>query len=221
MMSSLPPTSAKKQKNRSMIAIVMAIMLHILIAVIVYFSVFDKKTSSTLGPVSDTSRYPILKATEVKPQVLPALIENKKSQAPQSSEPINNHDTTNSYKVATDIQREPINTTIETDIQTKIPVNNVQNQAREKISVVSPTNESSTVSMPDNQNNRADYTLKQTKEYEALDAEIDKDNEQLSKLINEVKKHNQSQIQQHQLPNDNINNQPTVEYGYPITPVTP
>ena len=35
--------------------------------------------------------------------------------------------------------------------------------------------------MPDNQNNRADYTLKQTKEYEALDADIDKDNEQLSK----------------------------------------
>lgn len=56
--------------------------------------------------------------------------------------------------------------------------------------------------------------------YEALDADIDKDNEQLSKLITEVKKRNQSQIQQHQLPNDNINNQPTVEYGYRITPLT-
>ena len=221
MMSSLPPTSAKKQKNRSMIAIVMAIMLHILIAVIVYFSVFDKKTSSTLGPVSDTNRYHILKATEVKPQVLPALIENKTSQAPQSSEPINNHDTTNSYKVATDTQRISVNTTVEMATKEAIPVNNTQNQAREKKSVVSPTDEASIVSIPDNQNNRAEYTLKQTKEYEALDAEIDKDNEQLSKLINEVKKHNQSQIQQHQLPNDNINNQPTVEYGYPITPITP
>lgn len=220
MMPSLPPTSAKKQKNRSIIAIAMAIMLHILIAIIVYFSVFDKKPSSTLGSVSATHRYPILKATEVEPQVLPALTENKKSQATQSSEPISNHNTTSSYKVATDTQRKPINTTVETATQAKTLVNNVQNQAREKNSVVSPTNESSTVSMPGNQNNHADYTLKQTKEYEALDADIDKDNEQLSKLITEVKKRNQSQIQQHQLPNDNINNQPTVEYGYRITPLT-
>lgn len=220
-MPSLPPISAKKQKNRSMIAIVMAIMLHILIAVIVYFSVFDKKISSTLGSVSDTNRHPILKATEVKPQILPALIENKKSQAPQSSEPISNYDTTNSYKVATDTQRKLINTTVEITTKEAIPVNNTQSQAQEKKSVVSPTDESSIGSIPDNQNNRAEYTLKQTKEYEALDAEIDKDNEQLSKLIIEVKKHNQSQIQQHQLPSGNINNQPTVEYGYPITPITP
>lgn len=221
MMPSLPPTSAKKQKNRSIIAIAMAIMLHILIAIIVYFSVFDKKPSSTLGSVSATHRYPILKATEVEPQVLPALTENKKSQATQSSEPISNHNTTSSYKVATDTQRKPINTTVETATQAKTLVNNVQNQAREKNSVVSPTNESSTVSMPNNQNNHADYTLKQTKEYEALDADIEKESEQLSKLIDEVKQRNQSQIQQHQAHKTTPRNNDDTSVSKPDHPITP
>lgn len=223
MMHSLPLTSTKKQKDRSMIAIVMAIMLHILIAGIVYFTVFNKKPSSTLEPISAADRYPGLTTTETKQQTSPALTESTdlKSQTTQPSAPKSNNDVTNSHKVTTDIQSKSAPITADAGTtQTPISTNNAQNLGQEEKSVVDSTVEAFTVSIPDHQNNRAEYKLDQTKEYATLDADIDKDNEQLSKLITEVKKRNQSQIQQHQLPNNNINNQPTVEYDYPITPIT-
>jgi len=55
------------------------------------------------------------------------------------------------------------------------------------------------------------------------DADIDKDADQLSKLIGEVKKYNQSQIQQYQTDtpsNKSATATPSVKYDYPITPIT-
>lgn len=70
---------------------------------------------------------------------------------------------------------------------------------------------------------QAEYKLKQTQEYQQLDKDIDQDNKQLSKLIDEVKKRNQSQIQQHHLPKAGetpSDNTPRVQHDYPITPIT-
>lgn len=67
-----------------------------------------------------------------------------------------------------------------------------------------------------------EYKLKQTQKYKQLDAEIDKDSEQLSKLINEIKQRNQSQIEEHHLPKTTlkpVNNTATVPHDYPITPI--
>ena len=55
------------------------------------------------------------------------------------------------------------------------------------------------------------------------DADIDKDADQLSKLIGEVKKYNQSQIQQYQSDkpyNKSVTAAPSVQYDYRITPIT-
>ena len=67
-----------------------------------------------------------------------------------------------------------------------------------------------------------EYKLKQTQEYKQLDADIDRDSEQLSKLINEIKQRNQSQIEEHHLPKTTlkpVNNIATVPHDYPITPI--
>lgn len=200
MMHSLPTTSAKKQRDRRIIAMVMAIMLHILIAGIVYFTVFDKNPSATLAPISVDDKHSILTTTQIQQQTSLALAENTDIAAKpgQPFAPKSNNNVTNSHKAAT----------------TRTP-----NQSQK--SAVNSTGGAYAVSIPDQKNHRAEYTLNQTKEYEALDADIEKDSEQLSKLITEVKKRNQRQIQQHQLPNNNIDNQPSVEYDYPITPITP
>lgn len=76
MMHSLPTTSAKKQRDRRIIAIVMAIMLHILIAGIVYFTVFDKNPSATLAPISVDDKHSILTTTQIQQQTSLALAEN-------------------------------------------------------------------------------------------------------------------------------------------------
>ncbi len=67
-----------------------------------------------------------------------------------------------------------------------------------------------------------EYKLKQTQEYQQLDSDIDRDSEQLSKLINEIKQRNQGQIEEHHLPKTTlkpVNNTATVPHDYPITPI--
>ncbi|WP_435980562.1 hypothetical protein [Psychrobacter sp. DM4] len=68
------------------------------------------------------------------------------------------------------------------------------------------------------------FIKKQTQDTQQLDADIEKDNEQLSKLIDEVKKRNQAQIKQHQLPKTTqkpVDSAPDVQHDYVITPITP
>ncbi len=242
----LPPTRRIKLKDKSLLAILLAVLLHILIAIIIYFSLFhheqptaalptitdnqsviptavipkteklspidqkDPKVQDTTLPDSkekansttpvDTDTVKANQSTEQSKDKTPALTPDRET----TKAPKPNREITKAPKPSRDTTKEPVSTPVMKDSK----VNTIE----------SPT------TSPNTSSNQAEYKLKQTKETLQLDEEIDKDSEQLSKLIGEVKKRNQTQIQQHQLPKANqrpVDNAPTVQYDYPITPISP
>jgi flagellar basal body-associated protein FliL len=209
MTQSLPPIQPRKQKNRSMIAIILAVLLHVLIAVIVYFSIFYNKPSSTEKSLQHTDERPLSISIIKEPQqassdptVTPIDAQNKVANKTATS--------THKQKSITQSTTPQSNGSAIVEPSTNLAANN------ETVVL--------TESAGNNQQNSPVYTLKQTKEYQQLDTEIDKDNEQLSKLIGEVKRRNQSQIQQHQIEASSTKSTvetPLVQHDYPITPISP
>lgn len=211
-----PTPQPKKSKNSSMTAIILAVLLHLLIAVVVYFAIFNDETSliSEESKLSDKSKISTSIIQEDK--LIPAddLVDSDDSKdiSAQSREPQDN-------KIATNNKNNPANkngvSAQNTTKTAKIPM--LVEQAAELAN-----NKNRTESANNSQQNQPEYKLKQTEEYQQLDADIDKDSEQLAELINEIKKRNQSQIQQHQTPQPNasdIKSTPALKHDYPITPI--
>ena len=194
-------TQLKRLKNYPMIAIVLAVLLSLLLAVIIYFAIFNIRPAavpedSKLNDERSISTF-IIKENQSADNNLLVPTDSKdisaQSSKPQDKEIIKNPPL---VKQAAD----------PTNNNTKVRTETVDNR----------------------QQNQPEHKLKQTKEYQQLDTDIDKDSERLAELIDEVKKRNQSQIQQHQLPQPNTSDTdtndivpiPQAEYDYPITPIT-
>lgn len=222
------PTQTRRPKNRSIIAIVLAVLLHVVIALVIYFTVFKDKPSSILGssPIDGAS---LISTTSVitKDQrassETAAVKDNIKDTTPQASSLQNN-------KKTTDANNNLVNKNAAIDqkqssiIEDTTQGSNIYDSPNQPMKLTANDDAAGfTDSDINNQQSPPEYRLKQTKQYQQLDAEIDKNNEQLAKLIDEVKKRNQSQIQQHQTPKPNasdIKNTPAIESDYPITPIT-
>lgn len=214
-----PPRLVKKTKDRTVMAIVLTVLLHAVFAIIVYFTVFDKEAA--LQPLPST----IDPSTTTTLQTQPSLIAQE--EAPLSTE-------LSSLDKDTDKVR-PIKTTDISQKENEPKVANVATREKPIIDlpskvvtdssvVASSTEEKAFNSINNLEINNKDksvqYKLKQTQEYEKLEGEIEKDSEKLSELINEVKKYNQSKIQQHQTPitSDEKNSPSAVDYAN--TPIT-
>lgn len=204
-------TQLKRLKNYPIIAIVLAISLSLLIAAIAYFATLDNKPAVKLEDSKLNDERSI--STSILKRK-PAPIDNLV--APDNNKEIS----AQSYKSKDkEIIKNPSSVKQTTDSTT----NNINNRKK---------------TADNNQQSPLEYELKQTEDYQQLDADIDQDNEQLAELIDEVKKRNQSQIQQHQLPQSETNDMATndadanstntknirptaqIEYDYPITPIT-
>ncbi|WP_201593466.1 hypothetical protein [Psychrobacter fozii] len=192
------PTPPTKPKDRSMLAIVLAVLLHILIAIIIYFTVFDDNTSKSTDSTSALESSESLSIVETieKPPLSASdetVTAETKEEATTQSEAISDNAKTaavTNNNVATKNTaaiKKPSST------QNNTPKTNDNLRAEQALSDENQTRLKSTI---DNQDSTPEYTLKKTKEYESLDTEIDKDSEQLAKLIDEVKKRNQQQIEQ-------------------------
>ncbi len=218
-----PTPQPKKSKNSSMTAIILAVLLHLLIAVVVYFAIFNDETSliSEESKLSDKSKISTSIIQEDK--LIPAddLVDSDDSKdiSAQSREPQDNKIATNNVKTTANNKENSANkngvSAQNTTKTAKIPM--LVEQAAELAN-----NKNRTESANNSQQNQPEYKLKQTEEYQQLDADIDKDSEQLAELINEIKKRNQSQIQQHQTPQPNasdIKSTPALKHDYPITPI--
>lgn len=228
MTQSLPPSNRlNRPKDRSSLAIILAVFIHILVAVIIYFTVFnDKKSSTEESPLNNNG---LTSASVIEENGLTPF-DNKKDMATQSSDLQNNKKNTADINMIANTENKLAN---KNALSTQEPTSIVQNAAQQDGSAsveqalrLNGNNnlKPNTDLVLDTQQEQPEYTLKQTKEYQQLDADIDEDNERLSKLIGEVKNYNQSQIQQYKL--DTPSNQratvtPSVKYDYPITPITP
>jgi hypothetical protein len=190
------PTPPTKPKDRSMLAIVLAVMLHIVVAVIIYFAVFDDKSSkpTTSTPALEPSALPSVVKTVEKPPLSLTEEEATSQTVPESNQVSSNNAKTAAVansNVATK-KTAPIKSTPSLT-EDNAPRNNSNARTEPAFTDDNQTRLKSTI---DNQDSTPEYTLKKTKEYETLDTEIDKDSEQLAKLIDEVKKRNQQQIEQ-------------------------
>ncbi|MBH0097468.1 hypothetical protein I6E61_13835 [Psychrobacter sp. NZS113] len=231
------PTPPTKPKDRSMLAIVLAVMLHIVIAVIIYFAVFDDKSSKPTAstPVIEPSALPSVVETVEKPPLSLTEEEAATQTVPGSNQVSSNNAKTAAVansNVATK-KTAPIKSTPSL-AEDNAPRTNSNARTEPAFTGDNQTRPKSTI---DNQDSTPEYTLKKTKEYESLDTEIDKDSEQLAKLIDEVKKRNQQQIEQQQKNISSVKpaprspeqqTQPTTDTtsppsngDYPITPIKP
>lgn len=232
MTQPLPPNQAKRQKNKSMMAIVLAVLLHVLIAIILYVAIFNDTPSSTLGSSPFNEQRPIsaiATTAEDQPTSSNTLIEPDASkdiaissaETPNNKKVPDNSDSLVTKNAAIDKKQKSTNDSITQQNNDSYTPNQSANLSTDNKDAAL---EESTL---DNQQNLPEYRLKQTKQYQQLDAEIDKDAEQLSKLIDEVKKRNQQQIKQQQVDAPKAKNTavapPTnsVVHDYPITPITP
>lgn len=186
----LPPNPPIKKptrtNNQSIIAIILAILLHVLIVAIIYFSIFHNEESPRSEQLSrsDEQPLPAVIITETKPKSPSdiTVLTNKAEVSTNDSTPTNQLKTVSQTPIIN--QKSPSKNTAALDSSTAEPSNNDK-----AIHTGLSINDDS--SLPE-------YRLKKTKEYEQLDEDIDKDSEQLSKLIDEVKKRNQQQIEQQQ-----------------------
>ena len=224
----LPPSNRlKKSKDRSSLAIMLAVFIHILVAVIIYFTVLnDKKSSTEESPLNNNG----LISASVIEENGPTLSDSKKDMAAQSSDLQKNGTNTADINMTANTENNLANkNTLSTQEPTSIVQNAVQQDGSVSVEQASRLNANNNLKpntdlVLDTQQEQPEYTLKQTKEYQQLDADIDKDTERLSKLIGEVKNYNQSQIQQSQTDtpsNKSATVTPSVKYDYPITPITP
>lgn len=217
-----PILSAKKTKDRATIAIVLAILLHLLIAAIVYFTIFNKNPSAVI-PLATPNESPVTtSAIEQKGSKFLATEQPLPAISQPSTFTVKNKDNTSRIDPETTMT----NRTAATNIQVNSEQRSTKRAAQSSTlttaanipienkylteDLVGSNTEQQTIG-PD-QSNNTEYKLNKTKEYHALEAEIEKDSEQLSQLIAEVKKRNQSQIQQHQTfePNLQANTQSSI-----------
>ena len=224
----LPPSNRlKKSKDRSSIAIILAVSIHVLVAVVIYFTVFNDKKSSTEEPLLNNNG--LISASVIEENELTPL-DSEKDMATQSSDLQKDGTNTADINMTANTEKNLADKNVVTTQKTKSIVQNEgQKDSSASIEQASRLNANNNLKpntdlVLDTQQEPPEYTLKQTKEYQQLDADIDKDADQLSKLIGEVKKYNQSQIQQYQTDtpsNKSATVTPSVKYDYPITPITP
>ena len=230
-----PASSANTAKNGTIIAITLAVLLHILIAIIIYSTIFKHNKLSereTLPLATDDQNFSsLVKHKQQMPNI--SRENNADKQVIQSVESRDN-DALSHNKAVADSENQPghKNTTkpIAQDTPPNISSQRKTNKDNDSLLNAQASTPYLNTHKPENietltndQKNQSEYKLKQSKEYERLDAEIDNNNERLSKLITEIKKHNQSQIQQHHLPKageTSSDNTPMVQHDYPITPIT-
>lgn len=148
----------------------------------------------------------------------PITTSAKEDPISQSDHSQENNSLTDTAKTTADTKNKPPPTT--TPIKTSTIQNTTQKDAQDRDMKAFKT--SDTGSAIDNQETDANYKLQPSQAYQQLDADIDKESEQLSKLIDEVKQRNQSQIQQHQTPTSetgNLIHTPSLKRDYPIIPI--
>ena len=223
----LPPSNRlKKSKDRSSIAIILAVSIHVLVAVVIYFTVFNDKKSSTEEPLLNNNG--LISASVIEENELTPL-DSEKDMATQSSDLQKDGTNTADINMTANTEKNLADKNVVTTQKTKSIVQNEgQKDSSASIEQASRLNANNNLKpntdlVLDTQQEPPEYTLKQTKEYQQLDADIDKDADQLSKLIGEVKKYNQSQIQQYQSDkpsNKIVTAAPSVQYDYRITPIT-
>lgn len=224
----LPPSNQlKRPKDQSSLAIILALFIHILVAIIIYFTVFNDKKPSTEESVVNNND--LISTSAIEDYGLTPF-DSKKDMATQSSNLQTNAKNTVDINMTANTENNLANkNALSTQEQKSIVQNAAQQDGSASVEQASRLNANNNLKpntelVLDTQREQPEYTLKQTKEYQQLDADIDKDTEQLSKLIGEVKNYNQSQIQQSQTDtpsNKNAMVTPSVKYDYPITPITP
>lgn len=236
------PTPTSKPKDQPILTIVLALLLHVLLAIVVYFTVFDhKKTSESQALINKnqpiTSKPMIAEDTKITidqiavdqvtvddTEVFTAKV-SANTEPTASAAPVSNNNTaTQNHKPQehTPPQKPPSSqepSVIETSRRASLSKDSEDN---DDLSVTTINNRA----VNGEQQNLSGYRLQQTKETQQLNADIDKDSEQLSKLINEVKQRNQQQIdaqQANQPIEPPILASPADEMmtpDYPITPIT-
>ena len=215
----LPPSNRlKKPNDRSSTAIMLAVLIHVLVAVVIYFTVFDDKKSSTEGFILNDNS---LVSTSIIKQNVLTPFDSKKDIAAQSIDLKTNMTNTADIHMTMDAEKNLADKNVVIAQKPKSIIKNAE-QRDDSSSVDQTSNfnvnnnlRTNTDSILDAKTEQPEYTLKQTKEYQQLDADIDKDTEQLSKLIGEVKSYNQSQIQQYQSDkssNKSVTAAPSVQY---------
>lgn len=229
--SSIPPSKIKS-KERTFFAILLAVIVHLMIAVIVYFTVFYNKNPSQSvlphsikQPVNQTMYLEMTEEVQTADSAIPTNPINSdetpaQTLATQTANPTDPSEATNGKQAATELATggaaEALSTSSESD--------NNRPAALNPLTPATISEAERALATTDTANPTAEYKLKKTEEYKRREAEIDEDNEQLSKLINEVKRRNQTQIQQHQTPKPaprNTEDTPVITPDYPITPIIP
>ncbi len=219
------PTPATKPKDRPIVTFILAILLHALLAAIVYITVFDHKKTPDIKVLTPKNE-PVL----MKPMITEDIQVTSDNIDTSTAEVA-----VNAIKSATSKALPSRNNPA---TQNRKPQELTQSMIETSNTSVNDNNPVAAVKAPasSNQQSPSEYRLQKTQEHQALDDEIDKDSEQLSKLINEVKQRNQQQINEQRAamlvaqprPAANSVSDPLLTakpsdltYDYPITPITP
>lgn len=242
-----PTTPPKPKKSMTTRAVLLAVLLHLGLAVIAYFVWSQQHAPMTSHP-SDGAIHNASSNANTTDSLEAETLDN--TNAAVSSTQM---DTTNITEVATNAAATNFNTnatenrvdtvaagleggsednsTMATDITDATPNHLPNNQPDNAFDSPSGSDSDNLPTMMSNPNPtdtrqaRIEYNLQQSQEYQELEEEVDDDNEQLAKLINQVKARNQSQIQQHQQQQDTANigslnsAEPQLVIDYPVTAI--
>lgn len=204
------PTPTSKPKDQPILTIVLALLLHVLLAIVVYFTVFDhKKTSESQALINKnqpiTSKPMIAEDTKITidqiavdqvtvddTEVFTAKVSANTEPTASAAHVSNNNTATQNHKPQEHTPPQKPTSSQEPSV--------IETSRRASLSKDSDDNDDLSVTTINNravngeQQNLSGYRLQQTQETQQLNADIDKDSEQLSTLINEIKQRNQQQI---------------------------
>lgn len=200
------PTPTSKPKDQPILTIVLALLLHVLLAIVVYFTVFDhKKTSESQALINKdqpiTSKPMITEDTQITfdqivvdqttvddTEVFTAKV-SANTEPTASAAPVSNNNTATQNRKPQEHKPSQKPTSSQKSSMVENSSASLSDDS-DDLSVTTINNRA----VNGEQQNMSEYQLQQTQETQQLNADIDKDSEQLSKLINEVKQRNQQQI---------------------------
>lgn len=191
--------SDRKANNGTILAIALALLLHIIIGFVIYFALFDPIESETAPPTHERPG-----ADSISNKSWPSINTKKSS--------FNNYSHSQEYNNLLDNAKTTVDTkntllsnnktsTAPTDdmlfAKTKTAPDLQPNTTKTQSKKHTPpliTDDSAESAANGDQKLKANHTPQPNLEYQNLADDIDKDSEQLSTLINEIKQRNQQQI---------------------------
>ena len=240
------PVLEKTPKHRTITAIILALLLHLMVALVLYVTLYERPDTDTQQATHHTQPAPVVAQSHDTSQVnvtqsterhdnKKTMITKQKTDLPAITTPTQKvAQASKDASIAKDkapkqpanmlastVNQNPLNSSTNTpDIDTS---SNKKANTRASNNNTSQTAKNDTYKNSRSANDNSTQQLQTTAEYEHLEDELEENAERLFALINTVKERNQQQINEQRASQSIKSPKPTEQIttpDYPISPIT-